>query len=146
MDPDFEQYDFSSHTNQNNYDNYDYTTNNTNNNTNDLKDEMNTEPNYGQMSQNLRDQQALKDQQIDQLVNVAGNLKHIAGAINKDIEEEAGLLEEVHDGTKFVNDHVQDTTNKTQKVRLNGKDKMSLFIIFILILVLIAVIILAIIF
>ena len=137
MDPDFgdNTYNFSNNKKNNNF-NY----------ADDLEDEVNQQPSYGQMGQNLRDQQALKDQQIDQLVNVAGNLKHIAGTISKDIEDESGLLDEVHDGTKFVNDHVQETTNKTQKVRLNGKDKMSLFIIFVLIIILIVVIILAIIF
>ena len=135
MDPDFGDTGYNFGGNKGN--NYNYN--------DDLADEMNS-PNYGQMGRNLSDQQALKDQQIDQLVNVAGNMKNIAGQIKMDIDDESGLLDEVGDGAKFVNDHVQATTNKTAKVRLNGKDKMSLFIIFVLIIVLIVVIILAILF
>ena len=67
-------------------------------------------------NQYMHDQQDLKDRQIDQLGVVTKNLKTLAQGLDSDINEQGQLLDQVGMNTVDVNDHVIDTTRKTEKL------------------------------
>ena len=83
---------------------------------------------------------------IDDLVNVAGNMKGIAVTLGNDIAEQNKILDDTKRKVEEVDKHVQKSNEKVKKVNFNSKDKRNFGIITMLTFVLIGVIILAIIF
>ncbi|ELP93290.1 syntaxin, putative [Entamoeba invadens IP1] len=95
-------------------------------------------------SEQLRDMEAQKSDQIDRIATSVQVQKKLAYGINTEIEEQAPLLDEITDKNRAVDTHIQKTTKKVDTVRLRAADKVSILVIGILLVCLVIVILLAI--